>query len=290
MSKLKHLKKLIGLTFLLWLPIASAQTRIIEEVVKVPVTVQNIYGKSVTHDLVVTVVRDANRNKSPYIIINHGRAPLAARRAQLGRITFDNLSKYFAEKGFVVIAPTRGGYGDTGGEDTEYEGPCDRKNYPAAFKVVADTTMGVLKHFSTEQYVDTSKGLIFGQSFGGASAVALSTYDVPGLLATFNFAGGAGSNPQVNPGNPCRSDWLVKQFANYGAKSRVPVYWFYSVNDKYWGEKLPKEWFEAFIKAGGKGEFFSLPAYKDDGHRSFSENSDTWKPAFERILKTLGFN
>lgn len=70
----------------------------------------------------------------------------------------------------------------------------------------------------------------------------------------------------------------------------MPVYWFYSVNDKYWGEKLPKEWFDAFIKAGGKGEFYSLPAYKNDGHPTFSSNPESWKLKFEQLVKGWGFS
>ena len=282
-------KSLTGAFLFLCSVTASAQLNIVEEVVKVPATVKNLYGKTVTHNVVVTVVRDANRTNAPYIVINHGRAGSAERRSQLGRITFPDVSKYLVEKGFVVIAPTRGGYGETGGEDTEDDGYCARKDYGAAFKVVADTTVAVLNNLKDKPYIDINKGLIFGQSFGGASAVALSTYELPGMRAAFNFAGGAGGDPVKTPAAPCRPDTQEKLFASYGAKSRVPVYWFYSENDKYWGAKLPKEWFEAFIKAGGKGEFYTLPPYKNDGHRSFTENAETWKPIFEERIKSLGF-
>ena len=65
--------------------------------------------------------------------------------------------------------------------------------------------------------------------------------------------------------------------------------WFYSVNDKYWGEKLPKDWFAAFQKAGGKGRFVNLPAYKDDGHSIFNGNPESWTSDFEKFTREIGF-
>ncbi len=63
----------------------------------------------------------------------------------------------------------------------------------------------------------------------------------------------------------------------------------YSVNDKYWGEQLPKDWFAAFQKSGGKGQFISLPAFKDDGHSIWRENRNAWKNDFEKFIKEIGF-
>lgn len=285
-----HLKTLLGFVLMTCSVIASAQVNIAEKVLTVPVTVQNTYGKDVTHNVVVTIFRDERRNQAPFLVLHHGRAGSSADRAKLGRARYQAISTYFVEQGFVVIVPTRGGYGETGGEDTEDAGPCSNKNYGSTFKAAADTTVTVLKSLKDKPYIDWSKGIMVGQSYGGATSVALSAYDIPGMRAAFNFAGGGGGDPKKNPEYPCRPDLLQRQFAEYGAKSRVPVYWFYSVNDKYWGEKLPKEWFDAFIKAGGKGDFYSLPAYKNDGHPTFSANSGAWKAAFESILKDLGMS
>jgi hypothetical protein len=67
------------------------------------------------------------------------------------------------------------------------------------------------------------------------------------------------------------------------------ILWLYSVNDKFWGEQLPKDWFAAFQKAGGKGQFISLPAYKEDGHSIFRGDLNAWKNDFEKFIKEIGF-
>jgi dienelactone hydrolase len=281
--------KLFGLLLLTFSSSIFAQSKLIEEVITIPVSVQNAHGKINNHNVIVTIFRDANRKKSPYLILNHGRSGSAAERAKMGRARYSGTSKFFVDQGFVVIVPTRGGYGETGGEDTEFNSNCSFPNYPSVFKAAIDTSTTVLKGLSDKSYIDFTKGIAVGQSFGGATSVGLSSSDLPGLVAAFNFAGGGGGDPVNKPAYPCRSDLLEKLFASYGAKNKVPVYWLYSVNDKYWGEKLPKEWFKAFTNAGGKGKFYSLPAFKNDGHASFTGNADAWKPIFAETVKSLGF-
>lgn len=174
---------------------AFAQTTLVEEVVTVPVSVQNSYGKIHNHNVIVTIFRDANRQKSPYLILNHGRSGLSAERAKMGRAKYSDASKFFVEQGFVVIVPTRGGYGETGGEDTELNIGCSFPNYPSVYKAAIDTSITVLKGLSDKSYIDFTKGIAVGQSFGGTTAVGLSSSDLPGLLAAFNFAGGGGGDP-----------------------------------------------------------------------------------------------
>jgi len=82
---------------------------------------------------------------------------------------------------------------------------------------------------------------------------------------------------------------LKRLLKEYGAKSKVPTLWLYSENDRYWGSTLPKEWFNTFIKAGGKAEFVQLPPYKEDGHMIFIGDRNAWKSAFEDFLRKVGF-
>ena len=79
---------------------------------------------------------------------------------------------------------------------------------------------------------------------------------------------------------------MTQLFASYGATARIPTLWVYSQNDKYWGPEFPRSWHKAFTDRGGKGEFVSLPAYKADGHLSFTGAPEAWRPAFEAFLKS----
>jgi dienelactone hydrolase len=124
---------------------------------------------------------------------------------------------------------------------------------------------------------------------GGFTTIGLSAENISGLKGAINFAGGDGGDPIKSAEKPC-GDYLIKDtFAKYGASNKVPTLWLYSVNDKFWGEQLPKDWFLAFQKAGGKGQFISLPAYKEDGHSIFRGDLNVWKNDFEKFIKEIGF-
>jgi len=221
--------------------------------------------------------------------LNHGRPANDADFAKMKRQRFAENSRYFVAQGFVVLVPTRVGYGETGGPDVEYSGNCDSRNFAPVYSAAAEQTLATLKYAANLPYVDPTRGIVVGQSFGGMTAIALSTKDIPGLAGAVNFAGGGGGNPVDRPENPCSSYRLGKLYQEYGAEAMVPTLWLYSENDKYFGSKLPREWFDNFTRAGGKGKFVQLPPYKNDGHGSFTGNPEAWKPAFENFLREIGF-
>jgi dienelactone hydrolase len=139
----------------------------------------------------------------------------------------------------------------------------------------------------TLHYVDPRRGLVVGQSFGGSIAVAVAARNVPGIVATVNFAGGAGGRPSTHPGDPCRPDLFGRLIGTWGATARIPTLWLYSENDQYMGAEHPRAWFRIFRERGGRGEFVQLPAHGKDGHSSFTANPAAWRPAFEAFLKGL---
>jgi dienelactone hydrolase len=270
----------------------SSFARIIEEIIKVPVSVTNsIYANNpkFEQEITVTIWRDDSIKKSPYLLFSHGRAGTDQERVSFGRSSERKNSEYFISKGFTVILPTRIGYGVSGGPDAEYSGACGSKNYLEARKVSVDQSKQVLNHVLDFSYIDKSKGIVVGQSVGGFTTIGLSAENIPGLKGAINFAGGDGGDPIKFPERPCGENLIKDTFAKYGASNKVPTLWLYSVNDKFWGEQLPKDWFAAFQKAGGKGQFISLPAYKEDGHSIFRGDLNAWKNDFEKFIKEIGF-
>ena len=166
--------------------------RIIEEIIEVPVSVSNSNfsnNPKFEQKITVTIWRDDSVKKSPYLLFNHGRAGTDQERANFGRSSYKNNSEYYVSKGFVVILPTRIGYGVSGGPDAEYSGPCSSKNYLEAIKVAVDQSKQVLNQVLDFSYIDRSKGVIVGQSVGGFTAIGLSAENIPGLKGTINFAG-----------------------------------------------------------------------------------------------------
>lgn len=283
------MRLLTGYLLLLLLVVAPpAHARVIEETITLKTEVRDLRGQAHSHPFRVTIYRDtAQKERRPFLILNHGRAGKADERAKTTIAPYNANARYFVSQGFVVFLPLRVGYGLTGGPDVEDSGSCKGKIYPPVYDAAAQQSLAVLVHAKAQSYVDPQRGLTVGQSFGGTTALTLAAKAVPGVLGAVNFAGGGGGNPIDSPEKPCRPDLLQELFAGYGKTSRIPTLWVYSENDRYWGPKLPREWFDGFVKSGGTGRFVQLPAYKQDGHSSFTGQPAAWRPQFDAFTKEV---
>jgi len=268
----------------------NTHAKLVEEVTRVPVKVSNAYGKELTQDIVVTLFHDDALPKPyPVLVLGHGRAPDAQGRAALGRARYSANARWLTRLGFLVAVPTRIGYGESGGEDVEDTGDCRRKNYPPGYAAAAAQTLQVLDAVRQRPDVARDKTIILGQSFGGATSIAVAALDPPGVQAAINFAGGGGGNPKTQPQNPCGPGLLERMFAGYGQTARLPTLWIYTENDMYFGPKLPKQWFDAFKAAGGSGDYLLFPANGDDGHPFFTRAPELWQPAVLGFLRAHGY-
>ncbi|MDO9084182.1 MAG: dienelactone hydrolase family protein [Humidesulfovibrio sp.] len=272
-----------------FLPV-RVDARLLEEVINVPVTVTNFYGKEVSQDIVVTVfVEDATPSPRPLLVIGHGRKSGEADRVKMGRRRYSATSSWFAQLGFLVAVPTRIGYGVSGGEDVEYSGSCSSRQYPPACRAAAAQTLRVLDTLRQRRDAVKDRAVIVGQSFGGAAAITAAALNPPGVQAVINFAGGGGGNPEDRPQSPCSPELLERMFATCGKSSRVPTLWMYAENDRYWGPAYPREWFEAFVKSGGVGEFVMYPPHGKDGHSLFVAGPEVWRPRVLEFLRANGY-
>lgn len=262
-----------------------AQAEIVETQMRVPVTIALRDGSPLTQDVIVTRFQDSERKPSRFMLILHGRAGTPAERKAQGRARYTDIARDFAAEGYAVFVPTRIGYGDTGGPDAEDTGRCDAKDYVAGTAPAADEMLQLIAAIRKEPGIGNSSGVIVGQSMGGLLTTALAARNVPRVVAYVNFAGGSGGDPKGRPAQPCGPDRLRAAYAHFGAKARTPVLWLYSANDRYWGEQLPREWYAAYKKAGGRGAFIALPPNGDDGHSSFTRNRAAWREPVERFLQ-----
>ena len=264
--------------------------KLVETIIKVPVKASNAYGKVSKQDAVVTLFYDDAAPKPyPIAIINHGRSVKPEQRAAFGRSTSITNARWFASMGFLVVVPTRLGYGVTGGEDVEDSGECKSKNYPPAYEAAATQTLQVLAQVRQRPDVLHDRTLILGQSFGGTTAITLAAQNPPGVQATINFAGGGGGNPETHPQQPCGTHQLRRMFANYGETARIPTLWVYTENDQWMGAIFPREWFDSFKARGGIGEFALFPPNGKDGHGLFTQAPDVWRPKALEFLRANGF-
>jgi dienelactone hydrolase len=270
---------------------SPTHAKLVQEIAKVPVKVTNAYGKVIEQDAVVTLYfEDTAPKPYPIALINHGRSVKPEQRAAFGRSTSITNARWFAAMGFLVVVPTRLGYGVTGGDDVEDSGSnCQNKYYPPAYDAAAVQTLQILDAVSKRPDVLPDRTLVLGQSFGGATAITVAAKNPPGVLAAINFAGGGGGNPDTQPQEPCGTNRLKAMFATYGTTARIPTLWVYTENDQWMGPKYPREWFEAFKAKGGVGEFVLFPPNGKDGHGLFTQDPDVWRPTALEFLRAHGY-
>lgn len=281
----------LGALLLLLMFTSAANAKLVQQVDSVSATVTDAYGKRIVgQPKLVYVFDDATPSPRPIVILNHGRSAKQELRASLEPSKgYASNARWLAELGFFVVMPTRIGYGQTRGEDIEHSGDCNRKNYPPGYRAAAEQTMQILAHVRSRPDVYRERTVMWGQSYGGTTAMAVAAGNPTGVQAFINFAGGGGGNPETQPMRPCGTGQLKSLFAGYGKTSRGPTLWVYTENDQYFGPKFPKEWFDAFIAAGGKGEYVLYPPHGADGHPLFTSSPQTWKPKVTQFLQTNGF-
>jgi dienelactone hydrolase len=260
-----------------------------ETIVKLPVTVTLPGGTKHSGEMVLTHYRPKGDGPFPVVIMNHGRGP---DRGEIKRFRSIGSLRYWTRRGFAVFVPTRIGYGDSGAIklDPEAAGSsCDRRDYGNALRNMLTQIDATLAFARTTGFVDDTRVIVMGQSYGGFASVGASGHPIKGLLGAINFAGGGGGNPKQRPGNPCGPDKLGQAMAGAGGRMKVPMLWLYAENDRYWGAEWPRRWHAAYQKAGGSAELVMFPPVGEDGHKMIGEGFRLWRPHVDRYLAKLGF-
>lgn len=258
-----------------------------EQIVKVDVTLSDLYSRSETRPLVITIFRPPGEGKFPLLILNHGRAVDSKRHLQ-GRQRYLSQARWFVERGFVVMVPTRVGYGETFSNfDPEDSGRCQQVRLEKRDEALLTQTLATYEFAKKQDFVDTTKWVVAGQSVGGYAAITVARRAPEGLVGAINFAGGYGGDPEKSKGNSCSPYAWEDILKKRASPSSVPTLWVYWKNDWYWGGDVPKRWFDAFKTGGGVGEFVNLAEIKGDGHSGFTRDQKNWSPIVQSFLGSL---
>ncbi|MDP1536398.1 MAG: alpha/beta fold hydrolase [Burkholderiales bacterium] len=289
MSGRRSLHKVLSALMLACAVATALAAEVDERIMAVPVQLRDATGAALAQDIVVSVFEARGGAPYPLLVLNHGRP--VSDRASLRRVRYAQAARFFASLGYSVWVPTRIGYGASGtAVDAEYAGPCNNRDFARSFGIAADQVQQVIDYARREPNIDAQHIVVAGQSYGGATSIAVAARNLPGVVAAINFAGGGGGNPQTRPGEPCSAQISAETFGGYGRTSRVPTLWIYTENDLYFGPQHTQAWFAAFRAQGGNGEFLLLPAFGDNGHQLFVRGFDIWAPQVRRFHQALGFN
>lgn len=228
---------------------------------------------------------DASQNLRPLVVINHGTS--ADTRLSVSMPVYYWLSRWFVERGYVVILPQRRGYGATAGPYLESIGDCADPDHFASGQVAADDIEAVVAYMSRQPFIKSDQTIVVGASSGGWASLALASRNPPGVRAVINFAGGRGGHSLGQPNAVCGEDRLISAVREYGKTARIPTIWFYAQNDSYFGPPLASAMAAAWRGAGGAVDLHIPPPYGDDGHTLVDDKAgwNIWGPALDRFLQ-----
>jgi dienelactone hydrolase len=222
--------------------------------------------------------------RHPLVVINHGSDEATREAVSLPRFFW--LSKWFVDRGYVVLLPQRRGYGSTGGEFVEGRDRCASPDHYGAGMAAADDIEGALRFMEARPFIAPSQTIVVGVSTGGWAALALAARNPPGVRLVVNFAGGRGGHAYGAPHAVCAPQRLIEAVGDYGRAARVATLWFYARNDSYFGPDLATSMAQAWQRSGGAVELRLLPAYKADGHEIVDDRAawELWSGELEGTM------
>lgn len=232
----------------------------------------------VSVNLETTIFKPPGNGPFPLLIMNHGKDPGNPHNQKRDR--FVSLSREFVKRGYAVIIPMRKGFSKSSGDYEDYG--C---NMTANGQLQADDLQNTLEYARGQSWVDKSRIVIAGQSYGGLATMAFGTRNYPGIRGLINFAGGL-----RNDDGSCQ--WqisLVKAFAAYGARSMVPSIWFYGKNDKYFNHDIAFKMHTAYVSSGGNAKLIAYDTFKKDAHGMIGSRDGikVWWPETEKFLQQI---
>ena len=234
-------------------------------------------GKRV--QLETTIFKPPGNGPFPLLLMNHGKD--RGNPNEQKRDRFLAMSREFVKRGYAVAIPMRKGFSKSGGTYRDYG--CNMKDNG---QLQADDVQAALNAIRTQPWVDTQRIIVAGQSYGGLATLALGTRQVSGVRGLLNFAGGL----RIDGGNCNWRDALVRAFADYAGKTRLPSLWFYGANDTYFDHPLANKLMQAYQNAGGRAQLVAYGSFKSDAHGMVGSRDGVpvWWPETARFLQSIG--
>lgn len=225
--------------------------------------------------------------RRPLVVINHGTSDDT--RLSVSMPVYYWLSRWFVERGYVVVLPQRRGHGSTGGKLAESIGDCANPDHFRSGQVAADDVESVVEFMSRQTFVQPKSTIVAGISTGGWASLALASRNPANVAAIVNFAGGRGGHARGRLNAVCGESRLVEAAATYGRTARIPSVWLYAENDTFFGPTLASEMATAWKSAGAPVQLSVLPPYRDEGHEIANDQAgwNLWGPVLDKFLLEL---
>jgi dienelactone hydrolase len=256
---------------------------------------EEIWALPLIQPTIAYVARPIHDGPLPLIVMNHGVSLNARERSFFPLVEFRDAALWFARRGYLVVAPSGSGYGGGALDIPERGifsvffskiGNCTNPNFRDAGLAGAVLDQWIIDYMTEQKLAKPDDAVVIGQSAGGWAAIALSSFNPPSVKAIITFEAGRGGRVDNKPNNNCAPDKLVEATGAFGKNARVPMLWFYTENDTFFGPELSKRMHEAYTAAGGDAEYHLLPPFGSEGH-FFIDSPDAipqWSPLVAQFL------
>jgi len=233
------------------------------------------------------VCRPPSAAPARVVVIAHGSPPDAGARPGMRPVRCESeAARWFLDRGFVVIAAMRRGYGETGGYWAEGSGRCPEVDYARAGLETARDIAATVEYAATLPFARPQGMVLVGQSAGGWGAIAYNATPHPRVTAIINMAGGRGGHQEFTANSNCRPDLLAAAAGQLARGATTPMLWVYSQNDSFFAPSIAAALYSAYTQNGGRAEFQQPGSFGNDGHGLFfgTGGSQIWGPIVERYL------
>lgn len=237
-------------------------------------------------ELEVVLFKPLAGSRFPTIVVHHGSTGDGSDPSRFGN-TFTNkpLTRYFVERGWMVVFPQRRGRGKSDGLYDEGFKP-DRSGYSCEASAALAGASRALEDLNVitdwvrdRADADTTRMLVGGASRGGILSIAHIAARPDVYLAAINFVGGwisegCGDHLSINS----------KLFAD-GAAFAGQSLWLYGHNDSFYSMSYSRSHFDAFSSAGGMGEFVELTRASGLNGHFIINDPELWENAMNDFLR-----
>lgn len=226
--------------------------------------------------------------RRPLVVINHGTSE--ATRLAVSLPVYYWMSRWFVERGYVVVVPQRRGHGATGGPMAESIGTCANPDHYRSGLAAAEDIQSAVSFMSQQSFVAPGEAIVVGISSGGWASLALAARNPESVRAVINIAGGRGGRPYgQRVESVCGEKRLITAARDYGRTARLPTLWLYAANDSYFRPKLARSLAAAWRDGGGNAALHVFPPYGEDGHSLADDRAgwEVWGETVEAFLSGL---
>lgn len=231
--------------------------------------------------------RPAGKDPFPTVVFHHGSTGRGDDPRRFGATwSPPRVARFFTERGWMVVFPQRRGRGRSDGRYAEGLGKggysCDPAIALAGFDRALEDADAILAALRARPDIDPKRLLAAGQSRGGVLAIGHAGTQPDAFVGAVNVVGGWMTDrcPRPEAINPVAF--------RRGGPFRRPTLWLYGEDDPYYRMAHSRRNFQAFVDAGGTGEFHALRLPRGASGHGVLGYPDLWEKPLGRYLDRLG--